>query len=66
MRCRNHACRKRLGSKQEALVCSPACEAELLRYCELTLAVLKGEMRARDYPPDLRRQKDVPHRKERR
>jgi len=58
MRCRNPGCDKRLGAKQEALTCSPACEEQLRRYCEITLDVLNGRMRPRDYPPDLRSQKN--------
>lgn len=58
MRCRNHGCQRKLPSKTEALTCSKACELELTRYCEETLAVIRGEKRARDYPPDLRGQKN--------
>jgi len=58
MRCRNHGCSKKLRSKQHSLTCSPACEEQLRRYCEETLAVLNGEKEAREYPPDLRGQKN--------
>lgn len=57
MRCRNHGCDEKLRSKAESLTCSEACRLSLERYCEVTLAVLRGEMRAREYPPDLRAQK---------
>ena len=63
MRCRNHGCHKKLKSRQESLTCSESCRLQLERYCEETLAVLRGEKRARDYPPDLRGQKNSVQRK---
>lgn len=54
MRCRNHGCANRIPARVEDLTCSESCKEELRRYCEVTLSVLNGETRARDYPPDLR------------
>ena len=58
MRCRNHGCSKKLKACAESLTCSDACKMQLERYCEITLAALRGEIPARDYPPDLRGQKN--------
>ncbi len=54
MRCRNPSCDKKLRSNQEDIVCGDACREVLRRYCEVTLEVLDGKIRAREYPPDLR------------
>jgi hypothetical protein len=50
MRCRMAGCQRRLRKNQEAIVCSPACHAELLRYCGELLAILRGDGRAKDLP----------------
>lgn len=54
MRCRRRGCTRVLPMKATSIVCSYACEEFLRRECEEMIAIMTGEMRARDLAPYFR------------
>ena len=54
LKCRAKGCNKYISRYKEDSVCCDQCREALIEYCQVTLDVLEGRMRARDYPPQYR------------